>query len=76
MFAMPTTVRLRVDKILDERQMTQADLVELTKLDKNTVSAITRNAYSRIGLETIAVLCDALKVEPGELFARQVLEAT
>jgi DNA-binding Xre family transcriptional regulator len=64
----PGTVRLRVPDIVKARGMTASELAQATGLTFNTASALARGFYDRIGLETIARLCDGLKVQPGELF--------
>jgi putative transcriptional regulator len=64
----PGTVRLRVHDIVKERGMTTSELAQKTGLTFNTASALARGIYDRIGLDTIARLCDGLKVQPGELF--------
>lgn len=66
--SMTGTVRLRVPEILEERKMNVSDLAKATGLTFNTASALSRGFYDRIGLDTIAKLCDGLNVEPGELF--------
>jgi DNA-binding Xre family transcriptional regulator len=47
--------------------MTQTDLANKTGLSKNAVSQLCRNP-SRIGLDTIDLLCGALDLTPAELF--------
>jgi len=64
----PGTVRLRVPEIVKSRDMTTSDLAKSTGLAFNTASQLVRGFYDRIGLETIAKLCDGLKITPGELF--------
>lgn len=69
MLIMPTgTVRLRVPEIAKSKNLSVKELVEATGLSRNTASALMRGFYDRIGLDTIARLCDGLDVEPGELF--------
>jgi len=64
----PGTVRLRVPEIAKARGMTTSELARATGLTFNTASSLMRGFYDRIGLETIARLCDGLQVQPGELF--------
>jgi putative transcriptional regulator len=66
---MTGTVRLRVSLLLKERNMTVAELAKRTGMSHNTALALSRDAYDRIGKETIARLCDVLGVEPGALFS-------
>lgn len=65
---MTGTVRLRVSEILTERGMTTAELASKAGFSYNTALALVRNAYDRIGMDTIARVCDVLEVTPGELF--------
>lgn len=62
------TVRLRVPDIVKDRGMTASELSRATGLAFNTASSLVRGFYDRIGLDTIAKLCDGLNVEPGDLF--------
>lgn len=62
------TVRLRVPELLKEREMTVAEFARVTGLTYNTANSLARGYYDRIGMSTIAAICDGLGVEPGELF--------
>ncbi len=62
------TVTTRLDELLEEKNMTIAQLADATGLNPKTVHDLARGKYDRIGLSTIAVLCDALKIQPGDLF--------
>ena len=62
-------VRLRLGEILRERGMTQKDLADSCGISENGVSKIV-NQPAQIRLETIDILCDALDLQPGDLFAR------
>ena len=64
---MTGTVRLRVSQLLKERGMTVADLAKKTGMSYNTVLALTRDASDRFDRGTIAKLCKALGVQPGDL---------
>jgi len=55
-------VRIRVDELLEERGMTVGDLAEKTGMNYATVLALKRNASTRVDLDTIARICDALGV--------------
>lgn len=65
-----TPVRLRLAELLRERKITQKELAEMTGLNEMTVSRII-NGSVQIRFDTIDVLCKALAVTPGELFARE-----
>lgn len=62
------TVRLKVPEILDERKITTADFAQRAGMTYNQALAIRRGVYTRIDLSTIARICEALNLEPGELF--------
>ena len=64
----PMTVRLTVSELLDKRNMSTAEFAEKAGLTYNQALALRRNAYTRVDLNTIARVCDALDVEPGQLF--------
>jgi len=61
-------VDLRVGAILVEKKMTVADFAAATGLTYKTASDIAKNRRDRIGLETLALICDALNVAPSDVF--------
>lgn len=63
----PGTVRIKVSALLKERGMSVRELVEKTGMSYNTILALNRNASTRVGLETIARICDALGVEVSDV---------
>lgn len=66
-----TRMRLRVSEILDERGMTAYGLHKASGGDLS-LSACYRLAaddWDQLSRDALTALCDALKVEPGELFA-------
>ena len=65
---MPGAVRLRLSDILKERSLRQIDLAAKTGLSENTISDLTSNAVRQIRLDTLARICDALSLNPGDLF--------
>jgi len=64
----PLTVRLTVSKLLEQRKMSTAEFAEKAGLAYNTALAIRRGVHSRVDLDTIGRVCEALNVKPGELF--------
>lgn len=66
--AMTGTVRLKVPEILKKRKMNTSEFAKVSGLSFNTASALARGMYDRIGMDTIAKVCDALQIQPGELF--------
>jgi len=65
------TVRLTVPDILKQKGMTTAEFAEKAKLTYNQALAIRRGSYSRLDLNTLGRICDALGVQPGELFVAE-----
>lgn len=75
MVAMPVTravppVVSRLQAVLDEKGMTQAAAAEAAGVNIATVHRLCRNATTMASFETLAALCDALDVEPGDLLVR------
>ncbi len=62
------TVTTRIDEIMEEKGMTESQLAAATGLNPRTIHDLVRGNYERIGLSTIALLCDTLNVKPGDLF--------
>lgn len=71
MFPMTSTVAFRVDELLEERGWTVVRLASVADLDPKTVRNIVNNKATRVDLETIAKLSDALRVTPGELMIKR-----
>ncbi len=68
--AMPGAVRLRLSDILKDRKMKQADLARESELSEVAISRLTGKAR-QIRLDTLAKLCDALEITPGDLLEYQ-----
>jgi putative transcriptional regulator len=62
------TVRLRLSNILKARGLLQKELAAQTGFAENTISDLTNNSVRQIRLDTIARICDTLKIQPGDLF--------
>ncbi|MFL1674825.1 helix-turn-helix domain-containing protein [Paenibacillus dendritiformis] len=61
-------IRFRLGDIMKERNLKNKDVVELTKISRNTVTTLAANATARIDFETIDKLCNGLKIRPEDLF--------
>jgi putative transcriptional regulator len=61
------TIKIRVAEIMKERDLTAADLMRVAGIAYNTALALQRGTPARLDLNTLARLCYALKVEPGDL---------
>jgi len=64
----PMVVRWRVDELVERRGWSARQLAERAGLDVKTVRAIVTGRATRVDLETIGRLADALGVAPGELW--------
>jgi putative transcriptional regulator len=60
-------VRWKTKKLLDERHISVANLAHMTGLGYRTALDIYNEKYDRIGLPTLAKLCDALEVDLPDL---------
>ena len=65
-------VRLRLRKLLEDRDMSAYLLAKKAGLSLTTIYRLTRSdgRFGRIEAETLDKICGVLKVEPGELFER------
>ena len=70
----PMAVRLTVSPILDERGMSTAEFAEKAKLTYNQALNLRRGLVARIDLDTLGRICDALGVQPGDLFSVEMVE--
>lgn len=61
-------VRLRIDEILKEKQLTLRKLSAMTDLSTQALSGMKNHKSKRIELQTIGLLCKALKCTPNDLF--------
>ena len=63
----PGTVKFTVAELLEKRQMTVGEMAKEAGMSYNTALAVSRNASTRIDLETLARICDALGVKVSDL---------
>ena len=64
-------VIFRLDKILEERGLSQSELARRSGVSFVTVNGIANNRTKQVSLATLDALCAALDVEPGELLERE-----
>lgn len=57
----------KLGELLEEREISAVKLAWMTKLNPKTVQDIVKGRYQRIGLDTLAKLCDALGVTLSDL---------
>lgn len=56
-------------EILQEREMSQSDLANLTKVSRNTIGSICRNATDSIRFEVLESILNVLGITPNEFFS-------
>lgn len=66
---MAKVVRLRVGDLLRERNMSSPDLAEKAGVAPLTARQLAKGRSEALSLTTITKVCNALEVEPGELFS-------
>ena len=65
-----TPIHIKLRELRAEKGLTQEALAEIAQVRQGTISAIERNATSRIDLKVLERLADALGCEPGDLVER------
>ncbi|MDO3682172.1 helix-turn-helix domain-containing protein [Paenibacillus ehimensis] len=60
-------IRLSLDRVMKEKNLTQKEIIELTGISRNTVKALAANASTRIDFPTLDALCKGLGVTPSDL---------
>lgn len=61
-------LKLRVGKLMRDRQISEADLSKQAGVARNTVRALARNANTRVDFEVLEKVARVLGVRPMELF--------
>lgn len=64
-------VVFRLPAALDAAGLSQRQLTRCSGESLVTLNAIANNRTSRVDLETLAKVCSALSMEPGELLERE-----
>lgn len=64
----PHRVRCRLDALLAERGMTLVELSARTGVTVVNLSVMKNNRARAVRFSTLTAVCDALGVQPGELF--------
>lgn len=60
-------IRCRLGDIMQERNLSNKDVVTLTGVSRNTITSLAANATKRIDYDTLEGLCRGLNVLPGDL---------
>ena len=64
-------VRLRVKELLEERGKDMAWLARETGRSYQSIHAVTKEETTAVKFETLELLCNAFRCEPGELVHRE-----
>ncbi|AKK04180.1 helix-turn-helix domain-containing protein [Corynebacterium epidermidicanis] len=62
-------VRCHLDRILEEKGMTLAELAKLVDVTPVNLSVLKNNRAKAVRFSTLVGLCDALGCQPGDLFS-------
>jgi DNA-binding Xre family transcriptional regulator len=65
---MTKVVRLRIGELLNARNMSSLDLSEKAKIAPLTARNLAKGRTERVDLDVMGKVCEALEVEPGDLF--------
>lgn len=62
-------LEVKLKKILEERDISQRQLVDMTKLRPNAISEIVNNQRTTVNREQISIICKALEItDMNEIF--------
>jgi len=61
-------IRLKISDLMEKKGVNTAQLVEKTGIAYNTALGLRRGVATRLDLDVMARVCEALEVQPGELF--------
>ena len=67
--APPHRIVFRLDEALAQRDMTLTELSRRTGITMANLSTLKNNRGKAIRFTTLTVICDALQIEPAQLFA-------
>lgn len=68
-------IRIHLSKILGEKRLTQADLARMTGIRAGTINDLYHEIASRINLEHLDLLCEALDCDVSDLLIRDKKDA-
>lgn len=68
-------IRIQLSKILGEKRLTQADIARMTGIRAGTINDLYHEIASRINLEHLDLLCEALDCDVADLLIRDKKDA-
>ncbi|WP_240375419.1 helix-turn-helix domain-containing protein [Bacillus piscicola] len=57
----------RLGEIMEERNLSNRNVVEITGVSRNTVKGLQTDASRRVDYDTLDRLCEGLKLTPGDI---------
>ncbi|HEY0734101.1 MAG TPA: helix-turn-helix transcriptional regulator [Herpetosiphonaceae bacterium] len=67
-------IKLQIGELARERGLTIKALAERAGVAYNTAHALYTSRATRIDLDTLDRMCDALQVKPGDIFVRYTVQ--
>lgn len=64
-------IRIQLSKILGEKRLTQADVARMTGIRASTINDLYHEIATRISLEHLDLLCEALNCDISDIIARE-----
>ena len=64
-------IRIQLSKLLGEKRLTQADIARMTGIRAGTINDLYHEIATRISLEHLDLLCEALGCELSDLMIRE-----
>ena len=65
------SIRVHLDRLLEQRQMTLVELSERVGVTVVNLSVLKNGRAKAIRFSTLAALCEALDCQPGDLLSEQ-----
>ena len=63
-------IRIQLSKLLGEKRLTQADIARMTGIRAGTINDLYHEIATRISLEHLDLLCEALDCDISDLLTR------
>lgn len=64
-------IRIQLSKLLGEKRLTQADIARMTGIRAGTINDLYHEIATRISLEHLDLICEALGCELSDLMIRE-----
>ena len=64
-------IRIKLSRILGDKRLSQADLARMTKIRPATISELYYDFATRISLEQLDKICEALECDVSDIIVRE-----